>query len=161
MNPASSAWFGEQISIYGNALVQFSSSSGVQRSGTGSHMNSGFSALGFTCFLRRRIVVTRLIQRVGEQIIWKDLEKRRVGVRSSASRRSLGVVYRKERTSEAEKEFQPRVVRRLGSVRKWEVVCQDWMRVVMGGGNSDPRSIIHDTLRERGGGEKRRAPRAE
>lgn len=43
------------------------------------------------------MAVTRSMQRVGEQIRWKDLERRRVGVRESVVRRSLGVVYLKAR----------------------------------------------------------------
>jgi hypothetical protein len=60
-----------------------------------------------------------------------------------------------------EKEFQPRVVRRVGLWRKREVVCQDSIRVVSASGKSEPWSIIQDIFWERGGGENIRAPRAE
>lgn len=93
MNPASSLALGEQISTYGKALVQFSSSVGRQRSGTGSHMKSGFGAEGLMALRFRRIPVTREMQRTGEQTMWKDLENRRGGVRLFSSMRSLGVVY--------------------------------------------------------------------
>jgi hypothetical protein len=66
--PASSALLGLQISIYGNAFVQFRSSSGMQRSGTGSQMKTGFSANGCSAFLFLKMEVTRLIHRVGEHI---------------------------------------------------------------------------------------------
>lgn len=46
--------------------MQFRSSSGVQRSGTGSQMKSGLEADGFMLFRRRRMPVTRDMQRVGE-----------------------------------------------------------------------------------------------
>jgi len=73
--------------------VQLRSSEGRQRSGTGSHMNKGFSAIGLIFFRRRRMEVTRSMQRVGLHIRWKDLENRRVGVRAFSSRRSFGVRY--------------------------------------------------------------------
>jgi hypothetical protein len=47
------------------------------------------------CYLRME--VTRSMQRVGEQTIWKDFANSSVGVSESASRRSLGVVYLKAR----------------------------------------------------------------
>ena len=77
--------------------MQFSSSVGVQRSGTGSQMKSGFSARGFTAFLLRNIPVTRSMQRVGEQTMWNDFENTRAGFRAFSSSRSLGVVYLKPR----------------------------------------------------------------
>jgi hypothetical protein len=40
-------------------------------------------------------------------------------------------------------------------------VSQDFISVVMVSGKSDPLSTIQDTVWDRGGGEKRRAPRAE
>lgn len=95
---SSSAWLGEHISTYGNALVVFSSSSGLQRSGTGSHIIMGFGAVGLSLFRARRIEVVRFMQRAGEQMMWKDLENRRSSVRWECSRRSLGVVYLNSRT---------------------------------------------------------------
>jgi len=86
--------------MYGNALVQFKSSVGVQRSGTGSQMKRGLGHPGLRAFRRRRTAVTRSMQRVAEHIRWKDLENKRVGVRACSSRRSLGVVYLKARFSE-------------------------------------------------------------
>ena len=47
--------------------MQFRSSEGVQRSGTGSQMKSGLGHPGFTILRRRRMEVTRSMQRVGEQ----------------------------------------------------------------------------------------------
>lgn len=47
--------------------MQFRSSLGVQRSGTGSQMKRGFGHLGFRALRRRRMEVTRSMQRVGEQ----------------------------------------------------------------------------------------------
>jgi len=44
-------------------------------------------------YLYLRMEVTRSMQRVGEQTIWKAFANSRVGVSESASRRSLGVVY--------------------------------------------------------------------
>ncbi len=85
------------MSIYGKALVQFKSSVGVQRSGTGSQTKRGLGQPGLRVFRRRRMEVTRSIQRVGEQFRWKDFENRRDGVRACSSRRSLGVVYLKAR----------------------------------------------------------------
>lgn len=161
MNPASSAWFGEQISTYGKAFVQFRSSVGVHKSGTGSQMNSGFSAYGFAALRFLRIPVTRSIQRVGEQTMWKDFENRRVGVRAFSSRRSFGVVYLKARFWFESYPFQPRVVRREGSVRIRTEVSQVEIWEEMVEGKSEPASIIQETVRESGGGEKRRAPRAE
>lgn len=73
--------------------MRFRSSSDVQKSGTGSQMNSGLEAWGLRALRARRMDVTRFMQREGEQRRWKDLEKRRIGVRSLASRRSFGVVY--------------------------------------------------------------------
>lgn len=69
----------------------------MQRSGTGSQMKRGLGHPGFRVFRRRRMDVTRSMQRVGEQFRWKDLENRRDGVRACSSRRSLGVVYLKAR----------------------------------------------------------------
>ncbi len=77
--------------------MQFKSSVGRQRSGTGSHMNRGFSTFGFKAFRARRMVVTRSMQRVGLQRRWKDLANRRVVGRESVVRRSFGVVYLKAR----------------------------------------------------------------
>lgn len=107
------------------------------------------------------MVVTREMQREGEQQRWKDFENRRVGVRESASRRSFGAVYLKPRVSFSSYPFQPRVVRRVVSVRMRQEVCQDDISCDKEGGKSEPRSRIHDTVRERGGGEKIRAPMAE
>lgn len=95
--------------------MRFRSSFGRQRSGTGSQMKMGFSAWWLRDLRARRMVVTRLMQRVGEQIRWKDLESRRARGREVASRRSFGVTYLKERFSFSSKEFQPRVVSRDGS----------------------------------------------
>lgn len=78
--------------------MQFRSSEGVQRSGTGSQMKRGLGHPGFKIFRRRRMEVTRSIQRVGEQFKWNDFENRREGVRACSSRRSLGVVYLNART---------------------------------------------------------------
>lgn len=50
-------------------------------------------------FRRRRMEVQSSMQRMGEQMRWKDLEKRREGERSASVRRSLGVVYSKARFS--------------------------------------------------------------
>lgn len=77
--------------------MQFKSSVGRQRSGTGSQINRGFSISLFRALRARRIAVTRSMQRVGEQIRWKDFERRREGVRASVVSRSLGVVYLKAR----------------------------------------------------------------
>ena len=68
MKPASSVWFGLQMSTYGNAFVQLRSSVGRQRPGTGSQINRGFEARGFMNLRRLRMEVTRSMQRVGEQI---------------------------------------------------------------------------------------------
>ena len=73
--------------------MRFSSSSEVAQSGTGSQMKSGFEASGFRVLRAARIERTREMQREGEQRRWKDLEKRRVGVRSEALRRRRGVRY--------------------------------------------------------------------
>ena len=70
---------------------------GRHRSGTGSQMKRGFSMSLLRALRERRMAVTSSMQRVGEQIKWKDLERRRVGVRESVVRRSLGVVYLKAR----------------------------------------------------------------
>jgi hypothetical protein len=75
--------------------------------------------------------------------------------------RSLGVAYLNARTSEVLKLFHPRVVKREGSVRTRQEVCQLSMTEVIEGGKSEPASTIQDTVLERGGGEKSRAPRAE
>ncbi len=40
-------------------------------------------------------------------------------------------------------------------------VCQDVINVVRLGGKSDPLSTIQEIVRDRGGGENSRAPRAE
>jgi hypothetical protein len=53
------------------------------------------------------------------------------------------------------------VVRRSGVSRSRHDVDQDSMTEVRGGGKSDPTSTIQETVLERGGGENRRAPRAE
>jgi len=53
------------------------------------------------------------------------------------------------------------VVRREGSERKRHDVDQEEMSVARSGGKSDPASTIQETVLERGGGERRRAPRAE
>lgn len=72
---------------------------GRQRSGTGSQMKSGFGADGLIDLRLRRMPVTREMQRVGEQTMWKDLENRRLGVRSSSEMRRFGVVYLNARFS--------------------------------------------------------------
>lgn len=72
----------------------------MQRSGTGSHTKSGFSARGSMVLRLRRIEVIRLMQRFGLHIKWKLLEKRREGGSARSSRRSLGVLYLKARFSE-------------------------------------------------------------
>jgi hypothetical protein len=57
--------------------------------------------------------------------------------------------------------FQPRVVRRVEEGRRRHEVSQEERRVVRGAGQSVPWSTIQPTVLERGGEEKRRAPRAE
>lgn len=72
----------------------------MQRSGTGSQMKRGLGGgEGRRVRRRERMLVTRLMQRWGEQMRWNDLDASRAGEsrRSLASRRSFGVVYLKER----------------------------------------------------------------
>ena len=52
-------------------------------------------------------------------------------------------------------------MRRLGSSRIMQDVSQAAISFPMDAGKSDPLSTIQDTVRDRGGGEKKRAPRAE
>jgi hypothetical protein len=85
------------MSMYGSAFVQLSSSVGRHKSGTGSQMKRGFETWGLMAFRRRRMEVTREMQRVGEQIRWKDFENRSWSVRAFSSSRSLGAVYLKAR----------------------------------------------------------------
>ena len=141
--------------------MQFKSSEGVQRSGTGSHMKSGFGVSGRCRFLRRRMAVMRLVARVGEHTRWKDLEKSRAGGSDLSLSRSLGVVYLKARTSCSSYPFHPRVVRRDGSLRMRQDVCQVEIWVIRSPGKSLPLSTIQETVLERGGGERSRAPSAE
>lgn len=90
--------------------MQFNSSVGRHRSGTGSQMKRGFSMVLFRALRARRMAVTRSMHRVGEQIRWKDFERRREGVKESVVRRSLGVVYLKARFWDVSYPFQPRVL---------------------------------------------------
>ncbi len=53
------------------------------------------------------------------------------------------------------------MVSRVVSERIRHDVSHDFICVVVLGGKSEPLSTIQDTVRDRGGGEKRRAPRAE
>ncbi len=64
--------------------MQLENSSGTQRSGTGSQMNRGLGGglVRSSCSLRARILVTRSIHLVGEEMRWKDLERRSDGVRA-------------------------------------------------------------------------------
>lgn len=71
------------------------------------------------------------------------------------------MLYLNARSSFTLKLFQPRVVRREWSVRSRQEVCHEEMIGSADSGKSEPRSTIQDTVRERGGGEKRRAPMAE
>lgn len=123
--PASSDWFGLQISTYGNAFVQFSSSSGVQRSGTGSQMKMGFSIPGCKVLRFRRIASIRFMHRVGEQIRWNDFENRSGYVSECSSRRSFGVVYLKARFWFVSYPFHPLVVNLLLSTRTRQEVSHD------------------------------------
>lgn len=52
-------------------------------------------------------------------------------------------------------------MRREESSWNMAVVDQESMRVVMDEGKSEPVDMTQETVLERGGGEKRRAPRAE
>jgi len=134
----------------------------MQRSGTGSQTNIGRGSP--SGFLLMRIVLTRSMQRSGLQIRWKHFDARSSGedAIASASRRSLGVVYLKARFSEASYPFQPRVVRRVSSVRAKQKVCQDSIWASIAAGKSDPRSAIHPTVFDRvGAGENKRAPTAD
>jgi hypothetical protein len=53
------------------------------------------------------------------------------------------------------------VVRRDGSERRRQDVCHVLIWVSVESGKSEPLSTIQETVLERGGGEKMRAPRAE
>jgi hypothetical protein len=81
-------------------------------------------------------------------------------VRACSSRRSLGVVYLKARVWLVSYPFHPRVVSRDGSERIRQDVPQDSICVVRASGKSEPLSTTQETVRESGGGEKRRAPSA-
>jgi len=95
--PPSSWWFGLHIVTWASACVKFMSSSGVQRSGTGSQTIIGFAA---SLFIRLRAVfkeVQRDTHRAGLQTMWNDFDISRCSGRDSVSMRSLGVVYLKAR----------------------------------------------------------------
>jgi hypothetical protein len=104
------------------------------------------------------------MQRLGEQIRWKLLDANKAGEarRSFASSRNFGVVYLNSLYSvPGVYPFHPRVVSRPSSRRRRQELSQELMRAVRLEGKSEPASTIQPIVLERGGGERRRAPRAE
>lgn len=82
-------------------------------------------------------------------------------MRSSAVMRSFCVKYLNSLLSAVPLyPFQPRVVNRSMSLRTTAVVSQLPICVDRAGGKSLPWSTTHPMREERGGGEKRRAPKA-
>jgi len=128
------------------AWVKFMSSSGVQRSGTGSQTITGFGASRFIFRRAEFKEVQRDIHRAGEQTIWKDFDIRRYSGSESVSRRSFGVAYLKARFWFSSYPFQPLVVSRFGSFLNVHEVCHCFNCSRTSGGKSLPTSTIHPTV---------------
>ena len=160
-NDLSSAWFGLIMTPSWLAICNRESCPGLQRSGIGSHTRSGDPASESMLVRLRRSFSTIFNNLSDEHIMWKDLLKTWLWLRSSTSSLILGVRYSKDLNSSAPYPFHARVVKRLVLWRRLQSVFQLSMVFLICCGKSEPISTIHDMLLEssRSGEEASRAPR--